>query len=191
MQTKATRLIGTLAVLCMLGAAPLAGAAVLGADSADSVGTPAVLYSQSSLVKGSVANVTTLYTPGPGELFLTLTDLDYTNTFGSLKFSLSNSTTALVGLAEPGILTLDLTQPTTLYADVFATAGGRSELGIYNLTATFLGASPVPLPASVLMLGCGLLALWLFGLKGWRVSDFLVGRGQVKDMRLNEEGARG
>jgi hypothetical protein len=115
-----------------------------------------VLYSESPMVQGSANTLTTLSVPGAGELFLTLTDLDFPSPFSSLKFSLTDTAGALVGFADPGTLTLDLTKPTTLYADVVATTQAGTEAGLYNLTATFLGASPVPLPASGLLLGGGI-----------------------------------
>jgi hypothetical protein len=120
-----------------------------------------VLYSDSPMVQGSADTLTTLSVPGAGELFLTLTDLDFPSPFSSLKFSLTDTAGALVGFADPGTLTLDLTKPTTLYADVIATTQAGTEAGLYNLTATFLDASPVPLPASGLLLGGG-IALALF-----------------------------
>jgi len=120
--------------------------------------TPTVLYSQSSLVRAGAANLITLNAPSAGEVFLSLMDLGFPESLGSLKFSLSNSPTALVGLANPGTLTLYVTGATTLYASVYATAQGSADMGLYNLTETFLGgASPVPLPPPGLLLGASLI----------------------------------
>jgi hypothetical protein len=145
--------ISVLAIMSLMGVAHAA--------RADILGTPTVLYSQSSLVTGSAPSVTTLNVPGPGELFLTLTDLSFPAPFASLKFALTDTESALVGLAPPGTLTLDLTKPTQLYAEVFDTAAVGPDMGLYNLTATFLSSSPVPLPATGLLLGGGLLVLLL------------------------------
>jgi hypothetical protein len=140
-------------------ASTLPGAGNMSADS-----TPTVLYSQSSLVRVSAANSITLNAPGVGEVFLTLTDLGFPDPFSSLKFSLSDSPTAEVGLANPGVLTLYVSGAATLYADVFAQTATGADCGLYNLTGTFLGgASPVPLPASGLLLGTSLLLLGLRG----------------------------
>lgn len=165
-------------MLCLIGALALAGglssanAAILGADSGD---TASVLYSNSQMVQGAAANVATLTTPGAGELFLTLTDLDFPTSFASLQFALTDASAVLgSGLVDAGtVLTLDLTQPTTLYADVFALTKGQAGVGLYNLTATFLDSSPVPLPATGLLLAGGLLLL-LLGLYSDRLAQMLV-----------------
>ncbi len=156
MNIKASAWIGGLMLAASLAGAQAAQASVLNSAT--------VLYSESPMVLGGAATVTTLSVPGAGELFLTLTDLDFPSYFSSLKFSMTDTSGALVGLADPGTLTLDLTRPTTLYADVFATTQPGTGAGLYNLTATFLGASPVPLPASGLLFGGGLaLALLVWG----------------------------
>ena len=129
----------------MLGAAPSA--------------TAEVLYDQSSLVRGNVADTVALDAPAAGEISLTLTDLDFTQSL-ALGFSLTDSPTALVALADPGTLTLDVSGPTTLYAKVFATAQGPADIGLFNLTATYLSTpTVVGLPASGLLLGASLCTL--------------------------------
>lgn len=168
MKSSSIALVATLALFGGLGSA---NASTLPSDP--SVGTPTVLYSQSSLVQGESASVTTLDVPGAGELFLTLTDLDFMNTFSSLDFSLSSSQTDLVGLADAGTLHLNTTGPTTLYADVFANLPTASDDGLYNLTATFLSsadAAPVPLPGAGVMLAGALMLLAgaLWGQRGRR-----------------------
>lgn len=144
-----------MAAMSLVAGVSAAHASTLGPDDDSTT----VLYSQSSLVQGNASSVTTLDVPSSGELFLTLTDLDYPSTFSALNFSLSSSQTDLVGLAQPGTLTLNVPGPMTLYADVFATSQASSNLGLYNLTATFLSAAPVPLPAGGLLLGSGLVLL--------------------------------
>lgn len=117
---------------------------------------PTVLYSNSWLTSGNSAESTALQVPAAGELFVTLTDLAFPDSYTSLDLSLTDGTSTLESLPNPGELTLDLTQPSTLYADVFGEVTGE---GLYNLTATFLPSAPVPLPAS-----CWLLASALMGL---------------------------
>jgi hypothetical protein len=157
---KRKLLLSAWCALALVPMMPRAEASTLGVSSAASA---SVLYSDSELVQGSQASVATLSIPSAGELFLTLTDLKFPDDFSSLKFALTDTSTALVGLADPGTLTLNLTGPTTLYAEVFANAQGAADIGLYNLTATFLGnSSPVPLPPSGLLLaGVSLLALLL------------------------------
>jgi len=132
-------------------------------------GPQQVLFSDSEMIQGSEAQTVQIDAPSAGNLFLTLTDLDFPTAFSTLDFALTDaaSTVApLVDVEDPGVkptLTYDLTSPTTLYAEVFAIAGASS-LGLYNLTATFVpDTSPVPLPASgaLLLSGVTLLALTL------------------------------
>lgn len=155
------KMLALVAFLGLMAALPKAHASVLGAD-ADSSDSPTVLFSQSTLVMGALSNVTTFNVPSAGELFLTLSDLNYTSPFASLTFYTTNDLSAEVGQAQAGTLQLDLTGPTTLYAEVFATAQGSKDAGMYNLTATFLDdpSSPVPLPASGGLLAASIL-LWL------------------------------
>jgi hypothetical protein len=143
------------------------------ASSLTSTSSVSVLYSGAQLVQGSQAGVTALNIPSAGELFLTLTDLQFPDPFSSLKFDLTDTLSSKTGLSNPGILTLDLTGPATLYANVFATAGGSTNLGLYNLTATFLGSSevtgaPVPLPATGALLAAVTSLAVLFELVGRR-----------------------
>jgi hypothetical protein len=126
-------------------------ASSLGLD--ESPGSRTVLYSGSDLVQGSAADAVTLSLPGAGELFLTLTDLDFPDPFASLRFALTNAQTAIVGLSVAGATDIKVASPTTLYANVFATTQASSDLGLYNLTATFVSAAEVALPASGGLLG--------------------------------------
>ena len=149
---------GALAILLGL---PGAYASTIGSGTDVSV-----LYSQSQMVQGNNASVVQLDVPTAGQLFLTLTDLDFPDPFASLKFALTSLTSAQVGLAVAGTLTLDLTAPTTLYAEVFWKAPSGVDAGLYNLTATLLTTGdvlPFPLPASGGLLG-GVLLLALAGL---------------------------
>jgi hypothetical protein len=142
-------------LIVLAPAIPRAEASMMG-------GKVSVLFSESELITGSEAKSVEFTAPGAGNLFLTLTDLDFPNPFASLKFALTDTVSALVGLATPSTLTLDLTKATTLYAEVFATAAAGTDIGLYNLTATFVpDTSPVPLPASGTLLLSGVTALAL------------------------------
>jgi hypothetical protein len=143
----------TIWLLCLLGLAPIVGQ--VHASTLVATGGPAsatVLYSGNELT-GSGANTVSLSIPSAGDLFLTLTDLDFPNPFAFLKFSLTDTHNALAGgLTNPGMLQLSLTGPTTLYADVLARAASGGP-GLYNLTATFVSSAPVGLPGSGELLG--------------------------------------
>ena len=123
----------------------------------ESPGAPTVLYSGSDLVEGSAANAVTLSLPGPGELFLTLTDLGFPDPFASLQFALTSAQTTVMPLSVAGTTDMKVASATTLYADVFAATQAGSDLGLYNLTATFVSAAVVALPASGGLLGSVLL----------------------------------
>jgi hypothetical protein len=148
---RKTRVLGS---ALLLGAASIGAtveAATLGLD--ESPGARSVLYSGSELIDGSAADAITLSLPGPGELFLTLTDLNFPDPFASLQFAVTDARTALMGLTAAGTADFKVTSATTLYADVYATTQAGSDLGLYNLTATFVNAAPVDLPASGALLG--------------------------------------
>jgi hypothetical protein len=130
-------------------------------------GNVTVLASDSVLLQQSSAETTSLAIPGPGELFVTLTDLQFPTSFSSLQYAVSSTAGALVSPTSAGTTTtLDLTAPATLYANVFATVGPGGA-GLYNLTATFVSA--VPLPGSLGLLAGGALLLGLRGRR--RTSD--------------------
>jgi hypothetical protein len=135
-------ILGLVAVLCLVchpaisRASPMDGVSVLASDS--------VLLTQSG------ANSTPLAIPGAGELFVSVTDLQFPTSFSALNYAVANASGTVVPMTAAGkVSTLNLTAPTTLYANVFATLGGGA--GLYNLTATFVSATAVPLPGS---LGC-------------------------------------
>jgi hypothetical protein len=123
-----------------------------------------VLASQSLLVQQSGANTTALSIPGAGELFVTLTDLQFPTSFASLQFAVTDAAGTMVPLTSAGtLMSLDLAGPTTLYAEVFDSLGGPA--GLYNLTASFLSnASTVALPGSAVSMAGGGLLLLLLGL---------------------------
>jgi hypothetical protein len=132
------------------------------ASMLSSTADTSVLASQSLLIEQSGANTTALSIPGAGELFVTLTDLNFPAPFASLQYALSDAAGTMVPLTNAGtVISLDLTGPTMPYANVFETLGGTD--GLYNLTASFLSnSSTVTLPSSVVsMAGGGLLLLLL------------------------------
>lgn len=124
------------------------------------------LFQGSQLVQGSVAMVTPLQLDTGGTLSLTLTDMNFPEALGALSFAVSDANTLLKSMDGPGIMTLDVAGPVTLYADVFATAQGPANVGLYNLQVAFTSVAPVPLPASGLLLA---MVLGLLSLRGWRL----------------------
>jgi hypothetical protein len=141
----------TLAALTVAATMPAARASNLAAspEPADTI-----MYDQSDLVIGTQANEATLNLQGPGELILTITDAQFPNAFASLQIAVTDSAGALIGLTSADSVSLPISGPTTVYADVFATAQGSADVGLYNLTATFV---PVPLPQSWALFAAGIV----------------------------------
>jgi hypothetical protein len=143
-----------MALMCGYG-----GSAQASSESGTATGTVSVLASESVLLQESGAMTTSLAIPGPGELFVTLTDLQFPTSFSSLQYAVSNAIDTLVAPTNAGTTTtLDLTAPTTLYANVFATVG-QGGAGLYNLTATFVSAVPLPDSIGLLVSGAFLIGL--------------------------------
>jgi hypothetical protein len=140
-----------------------------------------VIYSGSALVTGSSSKMVTLQLPSAGELFLTLTDYNFTSPFASLSMGLMSGQSMVSQLALPGsVMYSDTTGPMTLYADVSWAAQGVLDAGLYNVTATFLPAvAAVPLPESGLLLVCclgvALLLNFLFQRRRGSVRDRIQG----------------
>jgi hypothetical protein len=156
------------AALALACAAPGVRAEMLTSLSSGGVGDDAkLMYSGSQLVQGTSADVTTLKLSGAGTLSFVLTDLQFPAAFESLSFAVTNASTRLTSMSGAGVLTLAVAGPTTLYADVFATTQGATNVGLYNLQVDFAPAAPVPLPASGALLALALVsctgALWRRG----------------------------
>lgn len=153
------------ATLMTLTVAVLAWGASHGALASTAAGAPSgnatVLASASVLMQESGANTTSLVVPGPGELFVTLTDLQFPTSFSSLQYGITDASGTILPLTAAGnTTTINLTAPDTLYANVFGTVG-QGGAGLFNLTATFVSA--VPLPASFGLFAGGAVLLALTG----------------------------
>jgi hypothetical protein len=121
-----------------------------------------VLTSQSFLVQQSGADMIFFASPGAGELFVTLTDLDFPAPFTSLQYGLDDAAGLKTGMSNAGVETTEtLSGATTFEADIFSVLGSNASAGLYNFTATFLpaGAATVPLPASGISMIGGLMLL--------------------------------
>src|SRR5262249_52736100 len=86
--------------------------------------------------------------PG-GTIDVKLTDLGWPATMSSLSFSLTNSSTLLGVLAQPGSMSFAIAGGGLYSATVYGIADASYGSGIYSLNLSY---SPVPLPA----------AAWLF-----------------------------
>jgi hypothetical protein len=107
--------------------------------------------------------VTPLQLDTAGSLSLTVTDMNFPESLGALSFAVTDANTLLKSMDGPGVMTLDVAGPVTLYADVFATAQGAANVGLFNLQIAFTSVAPVPLPASGLLLAMILAPMLLFG----------------------------
>jgi hypothetical protein len=161
MKTRAR--IAACAALLFVGLVP----AVQATELTDASGTvTSMLFQGSQLVQGSTAMVTTLELESAGTLSFTLSDMKFPELFGALSFAVTDANESLGQMTGPGVMTLDVAGPTTLYADVYATAQGAANVGLFNLQVSFASAAPVPLPASGLMLA---MILGLLSLPRWRL----------------------
>jgi hypothetical protein len=93
--------------------------------------------------------------PG-GTVSVTLSDLGWPGAMSALSFAASTSTSLLAQLAAPGSLTFDIGGSGTYFATVFGVADPNFGSGLYSLNLSY---SPVPLPASALLLLSGLAML--------------------------------
>jgi hypothetical protein len=158
--------MGALLALLLLSLSQGAPAAMLPATSASAAASSASLFTLSGdtpgsrLVLGSSATVTTIHVNTAGTLSFTLIDESFSDALGSLSFALTNASGALTTMSGPGTLSWDVAGPVTLYADVFASAQGTANVGLYNLQLSFAPLVAVPLPMSGLLLGAALMILW-------------------------------
>jgi hypothetical protein len=153
------------ALLALTLTAQGAWAATLPANVASAPATTASLFSLSGdlpgskLVLGSSAAVTTIQVDVAGTLSFILTDKLFPTALGALSFAVTDASSALATMSGPGTLSMSVAGPMTLYADVFATAQGTTNTGLYNLQVSFAPTVPVPVPASGLLLGTAAI-LW-------------------------------
>ena len=152
------------ALLLPVVAPAWAHASTLTAGSAAAAGGVQDLFSLSGdpvgarLVLGSSATVTTIQLDAAGTLSFILTDKSFPSALAALSFAVTDANSALATMTGPGTLTMPVAGPVTLYADVFATAHGVANTGLYNLQVDFAPTVPVPVPASGLLLGAAIIA---------------------------------
>jgi hypothetical protein len=157
--------VGLAALLALGLLAPAVQAATLPANPSGPTAATASLFSLSGdmpgskLVLGSSASVTTIQIDAAGTLSFTLSDKLFPSALGALSFAVTDASSALATMSGPGTLSMSVAGPVTLYADVFATAQGATNTGLYNLQVSFAPTVPVPVPASGLLLAAAVI-MW-------------------------------
>jgi hypothetical protein len=143
--------------LAALGAASGARAAMLSDDSNPVAGMD--LYNTTTIVTGPMPIIVPLSIPTPGVLTLTMTQFNFPAPADPLDFDIANATSLLAGPQLAGTISLDLTTPVQLYANVFDPNPNGE--GLYNLSASFMSSNAVPLPPALASLVGGLVVLLL------------------------------
>jgi len=121
-----------------------------------------MLLSQTTLVTGTESTVVPFTIPSPGSVQVTLSNIAWPQSLESLSFMLSSSDDVLGSwsTSSSSVQSYNVT-PGTYFAHVTGTAAGSLDLGLYSISVSFQPAGVVPLPASGVLLLCGVLG-WLF-----------------------------
>jgi len=164
-----------LGLLASLGL--VAGLALVAPEArADSV----QLIDVSATVFGSATNTYSFQAPGPGTVWVSLSDVKWPEQFQSLTTSILNSHDTLQQIQGASMFDVQVSQAGMLYAAIAGIAGNTLGLnvGMYSLHVGFTPAGePVPLPEAfrLLLLGLGLmgtiLLLWKRPQAGWSVLE--------------------
>lgn len=124
------------------------------------------LFESTTLVTGTSLNLTELALSSAGTLIVELTDMKWPDLLGTLSFSLAEAGHVLeahaMNGAEHAVWNIDIQDPTTLYAAVFAKPAAAIQAGMYNVKISYQSLPPVPLPAAAWFLISGLAGLVAF-----------------------------
>lgn len=162
------RWVGTLASVGLL-----LGCMVAPCAQADILDLTATVY-------GSATNLYSFEAPGPGTVWVSVSDVNWPEAFQSLSTSIVSSHNVLGQVSGSGTLDVSVSQAGMLYACIAGIAGNTLglDVGMYSLHVGFAPAgTPVPLPESfrLLLVGLGLVGtvrlLWKRPRAGWSVID--------------------
>jgi hypothetical protein len=140
-----------------------------------------ILVAQTSLISGTASAVDSFTAPSAGTVTVQLSNIPWPTALSSLSFFASSSNQVLASGTVPGLtgssgpsggMTVESFQvtPGTYFAHVTGTAAGPLDLGLYSMQVTF--APAVPLPASGVLLACGLLVLAGLGRRSGLLKPF-------------------
>lgn len=131
-------------LLCAAAVAPFAGARA-----------SVVLENVTNLMQGSGSFVDSFTVSTPGTLTISLANIPWLDTISDLQFSLASGSQLVGPTLDTGTESFQI-QAGTYSGMLFGDANGSHGLGLYNLDISFQPQSPVPLPASFLLLISGL-----------------------------------
>jgi hypothetical protein len=142
----------------------LACLAVLSLGSASNAFADMVLLADTSMVRGSNASADfSFVAPGSGTVTATLMNQSWgpVQPLSNLSFMANTGTNVLSSWQATVPSTTESFQvgAGTYFAHIMASATGTLDIGVYSLNLSFV-PSAVPLPASVMMLLFGLIALY-------------------------------
>ena len=130
----------------------------LAAARADSV-----LYDSAGFLRGTESFAQTFNLPSAGTLTVTLSNIAWPEQLASLNLLLSSSSGMLGPEMGTGTSTFSIAAGGNITAQWFGTAQGALDAGVYSMVIAFQPevGTPVPLPASIVLLFSGLcLLLW-------------------------------
>jgi hypothetical protein len=135
-------------------------ALMAGIGSADAA---QVLYAGSGFMVGQQSFEDSFSVSGPGTLTVTLTNVPWPEQLASLNLVVGTADGLLGPEMGAGTQTFDVTGG-RVFVQWFGAAQGPLDAGVYSMDIVFnpSGVTPVPLPASIGLLACGLILL------GWQ-----------------------
>lgn len=144
-----------------------------------------VLYDGSGFMRGTQSFSDTFNLTAPGTLTVTLSNVAWPAPLANLNFLLSSDSGLMGPEMGAGTYTFNIVAGGNVFAQWFGTAQGPLNAGVYGLKIEFeaLGGTPVPLPASVVLLLSG-LALLLWQGRRMRGTSRMRGTAYARGTRL-------